>query len=158
MQGLTHRIMKNDCQWQHPSSRYDEGAHTSVSWACLFLSGGKISQGGRIETYMVTKGTWSQGLWPSLLVPSMPLEKQTHFILVPCIFQTKKGTSLKLCWLFWAVWQQSLSNFSEAYPAALPLAALSPFRQALDVIPGTPATTVSLVPQSAFYIWSSKFC
>lgn len=50
MQGLTHRIMKNDCQWQRPSSRYDEGAHSSVSWACLFLSGGKISQGGRIET------------------------------------------------------------------------------------------------------------
>lgn len=125
MQGLTHRIMKNDCQWQRPSSRYDEGAHTSVSWACLFLSGGKISQGGRIETYMVTKGTWSQGLWPSLLVPSMPLEKQTHFILVPCIFQTKKGTSLKLCWLFWAVWQafsvQLLRGIPSCFAFSCPL-------------------------------------
>lgn len=81
--------------------------------------------------------------------------------LLPPSFQTcvsnQERNISKLCRLFWAIREQSLSSFSEAYPAILPVAALSPFRQPLEVIPGAAAPTLSLAQKPAFHIWFSVY-
>lgn len=118
------KIMENEFEQWHPSSRCYKDASFSVSQITIFFSGRGVKE-KKQENHTAHWTIWNLFLFFFLLLQRTSLNnKQTFysFTRIP----NQEMNFLKLCRLFWVILLHYMSNFSETGRTPVPVEAPSP--------------------------------